>query len=232
MAGGRSNIASGARSAVGGGLGNNASGLESTVGGGFENEASGEDSTVGGGVNNEASGTFSTVPGGRENVASGLYSFAAGRGAKAVTDRTFVWNSRDLDFASTGSDQFLINANVGIKTNEPVSPLHVNGSVRASLFIMTSSRELKNDIKQLSLGEAVETVESLEPVSFRFKTDESRELVMGFIAEDVPEVIATQDRKAIHSMNIIAVLTKVVQDQQERITSLEERLASLERGQR
>ncbi len=188
---------------------------------------------MGGGSYNEASGSGSTVPGGVLNVASGRNSFAAGKNARAVTEGSFVWNSdEETPFESTNEFQFLINADVGIKTNSPASALHVDGSVRAFSFIPTSSRELKNDIKQLSRREAVETVESLEPVSFRFKTDESRELMLGFIAEDGPEVIATQDRKAIHSMNIIAVLTKVVQDQQQRIASLEERLASLERVHR
>ena len=230
--GGWNNEASSTSSTVGGGFQNLASSTFSTVGGGSDNIASRLSSTVGGGSENIASGLSSTVPGGLQNVASGEYSFAAGINAKAVTDRTFVWNSRDLDFESTGSDQFLINAKVGIKTNDPLTQLHVDGFVRASGFDPSSSREFKEDIQLLSLGEAVEAVESLEPVSFRFKTDESRELVMGFIAEDVPEVIASQDRKAIHSMNIIAVLTKVVQDQQERIASLEERLASLERVHR
>ena len=232
VGGGRTNMAGGSASTVGGGVGNTASNLWSTVGGGTDNKATASRATVGGGSNNRASGVASTVPGGQQNVASETFSFAAGRNARAVTSRTFVWNSSAFDFESTASEQFLINANVGIGTNSPQTALDVDGTVTAKDFINTSSRELKEDILQLSLGEAVETVESLEPVSFRFKADESRELMLGFIAEDVPEVIATQDRKAIHSMNIIAVLTKVVQDQQERIASLEERLASLERVRR
>ena len=233
VGGGGFNEALATLSTVGGGFFNDAIGSTSTVGGGNRNEASGSTSTVGGGSYNEASGSGSTVPGGVLNVASGRNSFAAGKNARAVTEGSFVWNSdEETPFESTNEFQFLINADVGIKTNSPASALHVDGSVRAFSFIPTSSRELKNDIKQLSRREAVETVESLEPVSFRFKTDESRELMLGFIAEDGPEVIATQDRKAIHSMNIIAVLTKVVQDQQQRIASLEERLASLERVHR
>ncbi len=233
VAGGHNNESRGDASTVGGGGFNEALATLSTVGGGNRNEASGSTSTVGGGSYNEASGSGSTVPGGVLNVASGRNSFAAGKNVRAVTEGSFVWNSdEETPFESTNEFQFLINADVGIKTNSPASALHVDGSVRAFSFIPTSSRELKNDIKQLSRREAVETVESLEPVSFRFKTDESRELMLGFIAEDGPEVIATQDRKAIHSMNIIAVLTKVVQDQQQRIASLEERLASLERVHR
>ena len=215
---------------MGGGNSNQASGTQSTVGGGSDNEATGFLSTVGGGSANKASGDYSTVPGGFENVASNEYSFAAGVRAKAVTERTFVWNGDDgVDFQSTQPFQFLINANVGIRINNPKSALDVNGSVRATDFINTSSRVFKEDIRPLSRSRALETVESLEPVSFRFKAYKSRELILGFIAEDVPEVIATKDRKAIHPLNIIAALTKVVQDQQERIASLEKRLTNLER---
>ena len=43
---------------------------------------------------------------------------------------------------------------------------------------------------------------------------------MGFIAEDVPDMVATQDRKGINPMDLIAVLTKVVQQQQKEIEEL------------
>ncbi|MDO8281071.1 MAG: hypothetical protein Q7U10_00350, partial [Thermodesulfovibrionia bacterium] len=37
---------------------------------------------------------------------------------------------------------------------------------------------------------------------------------LGFIAEDVPDMLATYDRKSLDPMDIVAVLTKVVQEQQ------------------
>lgn len=40
---------------------------------------------------------------------------------------------------------------------------------------------------------------------------------MGFIAEDVPELVATKDRKGMSPMDVVAVLTKVVKEQQEAI---------------
>ncbi len=58
---------------------------------------------------------------------------------------------------------------------------------------------------------------------------------MGFIAEDVPDLIATKDRKGLSPMDIVAVLTKVVQEQQKTnqeqqtvIKTLTEKLAQLE----
>jgi len=58
---------------------------------------------------------------------------------------------------------------------------------------------------------------------------------VGFVAEDVPDLIATKDRKELSPMDIMAVLTKVVQDQQGSIKDLqgknemlEQRLLALE----
>ncbi len=51
---------------------------------------------------------------------------------------------------------------------------------------------------------------------------------MGFIAEDVPELVATQGREGMVSMEVVAILTKVVQEQQETIAKLTERVKHLE----
>jgi hypothetical protein len=61
-------------------------------------------------------------------------------------------------------------------------------------------------------------------VLFNYKTDRADRHV-GFIAEDVPDLVATADRKGLSSMDIVAVLTRVVQQQQRRIDELERRLA-------
>ena len=46
----------------------------------------------------------------------------------------------------------------------------------------------------------------------------------GFIAEDVPELLANKDRNGLSPMDIVAVLTKVVQEQQKKLEALEARL--------
>jgi len=52
---------------------------------------------------------------------------------------------------------------------------------------------------------------------------------VGFIAEDVPELLATKDRKGLSPMDIVAVLTRVVQEQQKTIADLSEKLTDLEK---
>ncbi len=52
---------------------------------------------------------------------------------------------------------------------------------------------------------------------------------VGFIAEDVPDLVATKDRKGLSSMDVVAVLTKVVQQQQKTIAELKAKVDALEK---
>lgn len=63
----------------------------------------------------------------------------------------------------------------------------------------------------------------LKPTRFNHKVDKEEEHV-GFIAEEVPELLANKDRKGLSPMDIVAVLTKVVHEQQKKIQALEARL--------
>ncbi|HEX6641186.1 MAG TPA: hypothetical protein VF215_08730, partial [Thermoanaerobaculia bacterium] len=54
------------------------------------------------------------------------------------------------------------------------------------------------------------------------------EMNVGFIAEEVPDLVATADRKGLSSMDVVAVLTKVMQEQQRTIEDLQTRLQQLE----
>jgi hypothetical protein len=52
---------------------------------------------------------------------------------------------------------------------------------------------------------------------------------VGFIAEDVPDLVATKDRKGLSPMDIVAVLTKVVQEQQKTAEDQKKIIAELSR---
>jgi hypothetical protein len=69
---------------------------------------------------------------------------------------------------------------------------------------------------------------ALEPVSFRYKA-EPEETYVGFIAEDVPELVADSDRKTLSAMDLVAVLTRVVQEQQRMVEEQRETIAALAR---
>jgi len=100
--------------------------------------------------------------------------------------------------------------------------VRINGTLTQS-----SSREYKDNITELKTEDAMKTLEGLTPVTYTYK-EVPQEQHVGFIAEDVPELVATQDRKGLSSMDIVSVLTKVVKEQQETIQKLEQRLLALE----
>jgi hypothetical protein len=134
ISGGRENEISAAYGTIGGGKENQVSDGLGTVSGGDRNIA-GQSASVGGGRNNQATGRRATIPGGDDNRATGRESFAAGRGAQALHDSTFVWaDSNGIDsvvpFPSTAAEQFLIRAGggVGIGTNAPGSAFEVLSS--------------------------------------------------------------------------------------------------------
>ena len=66
----------------------------------------------------------------------------------------------------------------------------------------------------------------LEPVKFNYKGKKDKE-ASWLYAEDVPELVAAQDRNGLNSMDIVAVLTKVVQKQQAEIETLKQQMVVL-----
>ena len=114
------------------------------------------------------------------------------------------------------------NVGIGTITPDPSYKLHVVGSGFADggSFVDGSSREFKEEIRELGVDEARFALLALEPVRYRYKASAGEERV-GFIAEDVPELLAMNDRKGLSSMDIVAVLTKIVQEQRLTIGQLE-----------
>ncbi|MGL5941731.1 MAG: tail fiber domain-containing protein [Waterburya sp.] len=87
---------------------------------------------------------------------------------------------------------------------------------------VTSSQTFRDNITNLSSQEVGQILQGLNPVKFTYKADQNQTLHLGFIAEEVPDVIASPDKQAINPMDIIATLTKIVKDHQETIASLSE----------
>ena len=89
-----------------------------------------------------------------------------------------------------------------------------------------STRALKEDIGDISTSQALETLEGLNPVTYTLKSDENRTTQAGFVVEDVPDLISSPDGKAVVNDHIVAVLTRVVKEQQKAIEALTEKLGT------
>jgi hypothetical protein len=76
-----------------------------------------------------------------------------------------------------------------------------------------SSRDLKENIEGLTTEEAIDVLGNLDPVKYNYKADKEDRHI-GFIAEDVPDLVASKDRRGMSPMDVVAVLTKVLQEQQ------------------
>lgn len=142
--------------------------------------------------------------------------------------RDMNFHGATLKWKSYGN-QIIVMSGSFIGLNGVTSPSypieHSSGAYLSSGGVWTdaSSRSLKKNIKTLTQKDADAAFDMLEPVSFEYKTGSEKHL--GFIAEDVHDLVATEDRKGLSSMDLIAVLTKVLKKQQKQISKLEEALS-------
>jgi len=158
----------------------------------------------------------------------------------AIEDDTHPWTTAQLFLNSNG--------NVGIGKNSPVYRLElpnnadITGRGRANAWYTYSDRRIKDDIRDLPYG--IETIMQLKPHQYRqysseFKdghlilNKEESEETIGFIAQElykvVPETVykpsdESSDLWSIDYQKIIPVLVKAIQEQQQRIDSLEAKI--------
>ena len=119
---------------------------------------------------------------------------------------------------------------IGLGTPAPSYQIHHSSGARldAGVWVDASSREVKQDIQQLDRDAAFDALQSLQPVTFAYRSNPA-DTHVGFIAEDVQELVATPDRTGLAPMDVVAVLTKIVQEQQKTIADMRARLERLER---
>lgn len=106
--------------------------------------------------------------------------------------------------------------------NVAKATITANGAVIATSFNPVSSRLRKRNIVALDSPSALAAVRQLQPVQFIYNDDATAQQRLGFIAEDVPGILASTDRKSVPLMDTVAVMTRVVQDQQASIESSQE----------
>jgi hypothetical protein len=162
------------------------------------------------------------------HYAMGFHFFNGGLNA-------YVSSYAGVDIFTGGARRFRINGdgNVLIGNVDPLNaphPLQLESGAHVTaggVWTDASSLQFKQDVVKLGLKEAQDALLTLNPVLFRYKAA-PQEQYAGFIAEEVPELVSMQGRKGLSPMDIVAVLTKVVQNQQKEIEILKEKLDKIE----
>jgi hypothetical protein len=145
-------------------------------------------------------------------------------------DTGYIMHNRasTLTIGAGSVDRITIDrdGNVGFAVSRPEHPLEMASGAHVTaggVWTNRSSRDSKEQIAELSAADALAAVMQLTPVTFRYKAEQDEDYI-GFIAEDVPSLLATSDRESLSVMDVVAALTRVVQAQQRRIEELEARL--------
>lgn len=149
--------------------------------------------------------------------------YAGGANVFGIMDRTNGDRTR-FTIGPTG------NVGIGMDTTLASHLIQLSGGAYCDggAWVTGSSRELKKDIEPVAYQDALEAAMGLKPVTFRYKKSPDEKHV-GFIAEDVPEMVAVNSRKGVETMDIVAVLAKVVQEQQKAIANLQLEVESLKK---
>ena len=139
---------------------------------------------------------------------------------------------------SSGEDQLTLTAQGNLivgplsETSQPPADakLYVEGKVFGQQvesdevvgqsIVQLSSQTLKENISALSEDEANVLLGQLDPVKFSYRQDETHQTHVGFIAETVPDVVASANHQGISPLDITAILTKVVQDHHQELNMM------------
>jgi hypothetical protein len=123
-----------------------------------------------------------------------------------------------------------LNSKVDFKDNDIVTTGTISSGGGAytsgGAWIEASSREFKENIMELDQEESLQALERLNPVRYNYKNKRDEEF-LGFIGEDVPDLVAMNGRKGMRAMDIVAVLTKVAQNQQRKISEQKKSIEEL-----
>ena len=122
------------------------------------------------------------------------------------------------------------DGNVGINTSAPSEKLEVNGNVKATAFLYSSDKRLKEHI--LPLKNSLEKILSLNGYSFDWKADGRKDI--GVIAQEVetvfPDAVKTDKEsgmKSVEYANLVAPLIESIKTQQQEIDALKSEVQEL-----
>jgi hypothetical protein len=144
---------------------------------------------------------------------------------------SFVGNG--LAMGTFGNAPFILGtsatARMTFDGNSDVIDFAGGGQYDGNSFLDASSRALKQDIRPLGPTAAAEALAELQPVTFAY-TGTPGDPRVGFVAEDVPDLVARPGRTTLSPLDIVAVLTRVVQEQQKAMLEQQRQVEAQQRA--
>ncbi|MCP5108067.1 MAG: tail fiber domain-containing protein [bacterium] len=147
-------------------------------------------------------------------------------GAKSNHPVNFVMNNSAQMVLDTDGDFAIGNTTADYKLQVWNDAQTAYGYSDGGAWATGSSREFKENIEVLTTEEALTALDELSPVKFNYKKVED-DAHVGFIAEEVPDLVAVKNRDAVSAMDVVAVLTKVVKEQQKTINELKKEITEI-----
>lgn len=142
-------------------------------------------------------------------------------GSKTNHELYFTVNNQGKMIIDTDGDAAIGHTTAFYKLQVWNDALTAYGYSDGGAWNTGSSRKFKEKVKDLTADEAMEAFKKLNPIRFYYKGVKEDEH-LGFISEDVPGIVATPKRDAVSAMDIVTLLTKVVQEQQKSIQEQKE----------
>ncbi|PUZ22869.1 hypothetical protein DCC81_20835 [Chitinophaga parva] len=173
---------------------------------------------------------------------AGVAAVSGSANAFMWTDRTLAGNNKWQWYSSGGSTYLfdglnqvnrvaVSNAgNVAIGKDAATAgyKLDVNGYVQSTGFYQSSLRSLKKDIQPFTAS-ATKILDSAQVRTFVYKADSANITHIGFIADEVPDAMASPQRQGVDQANTTALLVKALQETTARLEAMEKRVAELEK---
>jgi trimeric autotransporter adhesin len=195
-------------------------GYLSVIGGGFSNTATTVAATVAGGYGNTAEGASATIPGGFGNGARGDYSFAAGRGAQANHDGSFVWaDSTGDEIASAAANQFVARVSGGaVFYSNARASSGVRLSAGGGSWTSVSDRAAKENIDPVDPRAVLDLVAGLPMQTWNYKTQPPSVRHMGPMAQDFAAAFHLgEDDKGINTVDADGVALAAIQGLNQKV---------------
>ena len=138
--------------------------------------------------------------------------------------------TKDEDSTANQFVTFVAVDGGGNKALKQSSKLKFNpstGELTTTTIYIISSREKKDDIKDYS-DLALDIVNSAEIKTFSYKDDKTKNIHVGIIAEDAPDVMTSKDKKTFAMSDTIGVMLKAIQELSDEVKDLKTRIEYLE----